>query len=112
MDAAIRQAINTELMVLSNARLLDSTRSKQTGRRQETNQAKRNTRGTNNNNRNNRSRNSNQKLCDAYTGPNMVMESVCVLALLIGPNSPKLRKISFSSLRNRDATLPWNLLFL
>jgi hypothetical protein len=60
MDAAIRQASTTELtiygtkggsgktnvpwtnfynMVVSNAKLLDSTRSKQTGRRQETNQA-------------------------------------------------------------------------
>jgi hypothetical protein len=96
MDAAIRQAITTELtihgtkgaststsvtwdncynMVLSNAKLLDSTCSKQTGRRQETNQANRNntSRG---NNRNNRSGcNANQKSCIAYTGPNMVMES-------------------------------------
>jgi hypothetical protein len=47
MDAAICQTITTELtfngthgsMVLSNATLLDSTRSKQTRRRQETNQA-------------------------------------------------------------------------
>jgi hypothetical protein len=95
MDAAICQAITTELtihgakgdsgktnvpstnfynMVLSNAKLLDSTSSKQTGRRQETNQANRNARGNNNNNRNNRSRNANQKPCVAYTGPNMVME--------------------------------------
>jgi hypothetical protein len=61
-------------MVLSNAKLLDSTRSIQTGRRQETNQANQNnpSRG---NNRNNRSgRNANSKPCVAYTGPNMVME--------------------------------------
>ena len=95
MDAAIRQAITTELtihgtkgaststsvpwnnfynMVLSNAKLLDSTRSKQTGRRQETNQANRNN-NSRGNNRNNRSgRNATQKPCIAYTGPNMVME--------------------------------------
>jgi hypothetical protein len=56
MDTAIRQAITNELtihstkdfqlnfynMVLSNAKLLDSTRSKQTGRRQEKNQANQN----------------------------------------------------------------------
>jgi hypothetical protein len=61
-------------MVLSNAKLLDSTRSKQTERRQEANQAIRNntSRGINRNNRS--GRNANSKPCIAYTGPNMVME--------------------------------------
>jgi hypothetical protein len=51
-------------MVLSNAKLLDNTHSKQAGRRQETNQANRNynSRG---NNRNNCSCNANQKPCVA-----------------------------------------------
>jgi hypothetical protein len=94
IDDAICQAISTELtihgtqgdsgkstvpwtnfynMMLLNAKLIDSTRSKQTGRRQETNQANRNTRG-NNSNCNNRSRNANQKTGVAYTSPSMVME--------------------------------------
>ena len=55
-------------------RILDSTRSKQNGRRQEANQANR-TNNSRGNNRNNRSgRNATQKPCVAYTGPNMVME--------------------------------------
>jgi hypothetical protein len=61
-------------MVLSNAKLLDSTRSKQTGRRQETNQANQNTHGNNDNNFNSCSRNANQKPCVSYTSPNTVME--------------------------------------
>jgi hypothetical protein len=60
-------------MVLSNAKLLDSTRSKQAGHRQETNQANRNN-SSRGNNQNIRSRNANQKPCVPYIGPNMVME--------------------------------------
>jgi hypothetical protein len=60
-------------MVLSNAKLLDSTRSKQKGQRQETDQANRNnSRGSNRNNKS--GRNANSKPCVAYTGPNMAME--------------------------------------
>jgi hypothetical protein len=75
---------NFYYMVLSNAKLLDSNRSKQTGRHQETNQANQNN-ASYGSNRNNRSgRNANSKTCVAYTGPNMVMEPGMRLALLIG----------------------------
>jgi hypothetical protein len=95
MDAAIRQAITTELtvhgtkgaststsvpwdkfynMVLSNAKLLDSTCSRQTGRRPETNQANRNNPSRGNNRDNRSGHNANHKPFIAYTGPSMVME--------------------------------------
>lgn len=96
MDAAIRQAITTELtihgtrgastttyipwtnfynMVLSNAKLLDSTRSKESGRKQETNQAQRGQQHKNKNGKNNKQTNSSTKTFTVYTGPNMVMQS-------------------------------------
>jgi hypothetical protein len=59
-------------MVLSNAKLLDSTRSKQDGWRQETNQASCHS-NHGNNNQNNWSSNSSSK---THTGPHMVMELV------------------------------------
>ena len=86
MDAAIRQAITTELtiggftrtaghtsipwsnfyqMVLSTAKLLDSTREKQNGRRQEANRAQ----------RGNNSNNTPPKPYTKYTGPNMTMQA-------------------------------------
>jgi hypothetical protein len=116
MDAAIRQAITAELtihgtkgsstktsvpwnnfynVVLSNAKLLDSTCSKQTGRRRET--IKKLNNNSHGNNRNNRSRNANQKPCVAYTSPNMVMEpgmhfSPPYLAKLIKAQKNKLHE--------------------
>jgi hypothetical protein len=73
-STSLRAAQIVQHMVLSNAKLLDSTRSKQTGQRQETNQANWNnpSRGINRNNRSDR--NANFKPCVAYTGPSMVME--------------------------------------
>jgi hypothetical protein len=96
MDAAIRQTITTELtindthgssttttipwinfynMVISNAKLLDSTRSRQTQRLHETNQANSN---RNNKNRGNNSGNSTTPSTPTpvvkWTGKNMVMK--------------------------------------
>jgi hypothetical protein len=99
MDAAIRQAITTELtingthgssttvtiqwinfynMALSNAKLMDSTRSKQTGCGQETNQANRNNNNPGSNNRTGNISTSTTSTTPStffkWKGPDMVMQ--------------------------------------
>ena len=138
MDAAIRQAITTELtihgtkgssttasipwtnfynMVLSNAKLLDSARSQQSGRRQETNQANRNNGKTTNSNKNNNNKNGNQqsnKPLTAYTGPNMVMQpgmrfSSSDWAKLTKPQKDKIYEfIKIKKQQNRTSTTTVN----
>ena len=123
MDAAIRQAITTELtihgtkgssttatipwtnfynMVLSNAKLLDSTRSKQSGRRQETNQTNRTTTSRNNQSqRANRPSTNSQKSYTTYTGPNMVMESGMFFSTNDWKKLSKAQKDKLSALKKQ-----------
>jgi len=104
MDAAIRQTITTKLtihgvkgssttstipwtnfynMVLSNAKLLDSTRSKQTGRRQETNQTNRQATSRNSSQRGQQTT-STTKEPTTYTGPIWLWKKACFLVPRIG----------------------------
>jgi hypothetical protein len=103
-------------MVLSNAKLIDSTRSKQNGRRQETNQSNRNNNTKNNSNnkdkdKNLRTTNSNPSSSTTrqntvYTGPNMVMKKGMFFVKEDYAKLTKHQKDKLNEFKNTVCTTP------